>query len=745
MIVCFRQLPMTTMRFDLARWAVFVLLAVSLTGQALGTPPTPPPPLGAVAGVVPVPPVALTKPFVVKSRHGNRTDAYYWLRDDDPKAKRPEIQSYLEAENAYAQAMLAPLQPLHARLVAEMRSRVQDNESSVPVFDHGWWVWQRFDAGAEYPVHLRRRGTPDQPDPNAADEVLLDAPARAVGHAFYEVGSMAVSPNGELLAWTEDTTGRRIFTLRFRNLKTGQTLPDQIEGVVESLAWANDNSNLFYLRQNPVTLQSGALFRHRLGRPAADDTKVFEERDQTLSVDVQRSASGRYIVIHADGYDTSETRTLAADSPADPPRLLLARRPGVRHVADHLDGRWVIRTNEQALNFRLVEAPEATPDRRAVWKTLVPARADASLDGFALLHGAIAVEERVAADSRVRLLPAGPSSVDALPAWTMGEPAVATALGPQRDPSAAFLHVVSTSMVMPQITWAVALASGRRELRQQREVPGFDPAPYRTERVWAVARDGARVPVTLAWRADRAARNSTAPLLIDGYGAYGINNDPGFSSARISLLDRGFVVALAHVRGGAELGQGWYQAGRLLKKKNSFFDFIAVTDHLITERWGAPDKVFATGGSAGGLLMGAVANLAGQRYRGIALNVPFVDAVTTMLDASIPLTANEWSQWGDPRRARDYRYLLSYSPYDNIAAKPYPAMLVTTGLWDSQVQYYEPAKYVARLRATKTDQQPLLFHIDMQAGHNGRSGRFEQLQDAAREFAFFISLAGLGE
>jgi oligopeptidase B len=311
------------------------------------------------------------------------------------------------------------------------------------------------------------------------------------------------------------------------------------------------------------------------------------------------------------------------------------------------------------------------------------------------------------------------------------------------DPAAAQLHVHSTSMVSPAATWAVDLASAERTLIKQQAVAGFDPALYRTARVWASSHDGVQVPVTLAWRADRAARDGTAPLLIDGYGAYGASHDPRFWSPHVSLFDRGFVVALAHVRGGGELGQAWYEAGRLMNKKNSFLDFIAVADHLVKERWGAPDKVFATGGSAGGLLMGAVANMAGDRFRGIALNVPFVDAVTTMLDATIPLTANEWSQWGDPRRARDYRYMLSYSPYDQISAKPYPAMLVTTGLWDSQVQYYEPAKYAARLRATRTDREPLLLHIDMQAGHGGRSGRFEQLDDAAREWVFFLSLAGI--
>ena len=699
-------------------------------------------PAAALPQAKPQPPQAARIDHLVKSPHGDRHDEYHWLRDDDPQTKRPEVLAHLNAENAYTQAMLSPLQPLLDRLTAEMRSRIREDDSTVPVYDHGWWYWQRFEAGAEFPQQMRRRGGPEQPDADAAEELLLDEPALARGQPYFELGSMAVSPDGRRLAWTEDTTGRRIHTLRFRDLESGALLADRIPGVMESLAWANDQRTLFYIRQDPVTLQGGPVYRHRLGSDPATDVKVFEERDKTLFVDLRRSASGRHILIHIDGYGTTETRVLAADRPDEPPRVLLARRPGVRHTADHLDGRWVVRTNEHALNFKLVEAPEAAPDARRRWKTLVPARDDAALDNFVLLHGAIALEERVAADTRVRLLPAGRAAMAPV---LLGEPAVTTAIGDHRDPAAANLRYSMTSMVMPVTTFDLRLASGRSTLRKTQQVPGFDPAAYRTERVWAPARDGARVPVTLAWRHDKARRDGSAPLLIEGYGAYGISSDPAFSSASVSLLDRGFVLAIAHVRGGAEMGQRWYEDGRLMKKKNSFFDFLDVTDFLVRERWGAADKVFATGGSAGGLLMGAVANLGGERFRGIALNVPFVDAVTTLQDETIPLTANEWSQWGDPRRARDHRYILSYSPYDQIEPKAYPAMLVTTGLWDSQVQYYEPAKYVARLRARKTDSNPLLFHIDMAAGHGGRSGRFERLLDAAREQAFFIDLAGVRE
>jgi oligopeptidase B len=690
----------------------------------------------------PRPPVARQVPHVVKSPHGDRVDEYFWLRDDDAERKRPDIVEHLKAETAYAEAMLAPGRALHDKLVAEMRGRIREDDSSVPAYDHGWWTWRRFEPGAEYPVLMRRKGTPAGPDFDAPEQVVLDQPARAKGQRYYDVGATAVSPDGRYLAWTEDTGGRRIHTLRVRDLQTGELLPDAIGGVLEPVVWAADNRTIFYIRQDPVTLQSGPVFRHVLGTAAGADVKVYEERDKTQFVSIGRSASGRFVVIHIGGHDTAETRAVPTDRPTARPRVVLARKPGVRHDADHLDGRWVVRTNERARNFRLVEAPEKTPDDRRTWRTLVPARRDAAIDGFALFHGAVAIEERVDADPRVRVLPLAGSGAMAV---TVGEPAVATSLGENLDPAARHVRHVATSLVRPETTFDLELATGQRTLRKERPVPGYDASLYRTERLWAPARDGLRIPVTVAWRVDRARRDGRAPAYIDGYGAYGYSNDPHFASTRVSLLDRGFVVAIAHVRGGAELGQDWYEAGRLMRKKNTFNDYVDVTEFLVRERWADPKRVFGSGGSAGGLLIGAVANMAGDLYRGLALHVPFVDAVTTMLDETIPLTANEWSQWGDPRKARDYRYILSYSPYDNIAARPYPAMLVTTGLWDSQVQYYEPAKYVARLRARKTDANPLLFHVQMDAGHGGRPGRFEALDEVAREYVFFLGLAGITE
>ena len=685
----------------------------------------------------PVPPVASTVPHVVQGPHGQRVDEYHWLRDDDPKAKRPEIMRHLEAENAYTDAVMAPLKPLREQLAAEMRGRIKEDESTPPAYEGGWWTWRAYKPGADHPLLMRQRGGAEKPDPRAPRQLMLDQNARAAGQAYYRIGSHALSPDGEVLAWTEDTGGRRIHTLHLRNLRTGQDYPEQIPGVLEDLAWAGDSRTLFYILQDPVTLQSGPIYRHRLGEPATADVKVFDEADKTLFVSLGVSASRRYVLITIGGFDTSETRAIDARHPLRAPRVVLARRAQVRHTADHLAGRWIIQTNEGAPNFKLVAAPQRGTDDRSRWRTLVPGREQATIERFALLNAGIALQERVDADSRVRLLQGTRGSPVA------AQPAHTVTLGTNPDPRAAHLRYGVTSMVQPQATWDLHLASGRHLLRKQREVPGYDAALYSTQRLWATARDGQRVPVTLAWRPQMASADGRAPLLVLGYGAYGLSYDPSFSSHRVSLLDRGVVVAIAHVRGGAELGEGWYEAGRLMNKKNTFNDFVDATDALVKAGWGAADKVFASGGSAGGLLMGVVANEAPARYRGIVLDVPFVDVISTMLDGSIPLTANEWTQWGDPREKAAHDYMLSYSPYDNLRAQDYPAMLVVTGLWDSQVQYFEPVKYVARLRQLKTDRNPLLLAVNLSAGHGGASGRFSELAEFAREYAFLLDLAGV--
>ena len=687
-----------------------------------------------------IPPVAKQVPYSVKSAHGDRVDEYYWMRDDDPKAKRSEIIEHLNAENAYTDAVLAPLKPLQEKLVTEMRSRIKEDVRTVPSYDNGYWYWRRFDTGAEYPVIVRQSGTPERQDVSAPPEVVLDLPRLAAGKSYFRVGAYAVSPNREWIAWTEDTLGRRMYELRIRNLATGQKLSDRIAGVLEQVVWAADNRTVFYIKQDPQLLQSGPVFRHMFGTDVALDRLVYDEKDKTLFTSIARSASREFLLISITGFTTTETLVVPSNEPTTAPKVVLPRRPDVRSYADHLNRRWIIRTNDGALNFRLVEALAYAPADHTNWKDLVAAREDAAIDDFALLDRAIVIEERVNATPTIRVLPTDGTAPYRVSA---DELAATMLLGDNPDPGALSARYTYTSMTTPASTLDVDIATGERRLRKQQPVPGYDPALYTTERVWAPSRDGKRIPVSIAYRKNLFRQDGSAPLYIDGYGSYGYSNDPNFSGNRVSLLDRGFVVAIAHVRGGAELGQGWYEDGKLTNKKNTFNDFVDATDFLVRERYGAREKVFATGGSAGGLLMGVVANEAGDRYRGIALNVPFVDALTTMLDETIPLTINEFTQWGDPGDKLAYEFILSYSPYDNIGAKKYPAMLVTTGLWDSQVQYYEPAKYVARLRSKKTDANPLLFHINMKAGHGGKSGRFERLNDTAREYVFFLDLAGI--
>jgi oligopeptidase B len=691
------------------------------------------------------PPVAETRPHAVASPHGDRVDEYYWLRDDDSEKKRPDIMRHLEAEKAYCDAVTAPLRPLREALVAEMRARIKEDDSTVPAFDRGAWYWTQYETGAEYPKVYRRKGGVNGPDAGAPAELLLDGPALAKGEDYFRIGDYSVSDDGRYLAWTQDTSGRRIHTLFVKDLVTGEVLPDAITPTLESVEWAADSRTLFYIRQDPVLLQSGPVYRHTVGTPPAGDALVYDEPDKTLFTSIGTSASDEYLLIQIEGYETNELLAVPRAQPDAPVRTVLPRVDGVRSYADHLKGRWIIRTNDAARNFRVVSVEDARAADQSAWREIVPHRMEAAVDEVALLDGAIVLEERVEANAQIRVLPwhaqggAGAAGF-IVPA---NEDAFAMTLGQNLDSALPFVRVEYTSMITPRTTIDIDLASGAQTVRKVQPVPGYDASQYASARLWAPSRDGKRIPISIVWRKDAYAKDGTRPLVVDAYGAYGFPSDAEFSSGDVSLLDRGFAIATAHVRGGADLGQDWYEDGRLMNKRNTFNDFVDATDFLVREGYGAKDKVFARGGSAGGLLMGAVANQAGDRYRGMLLAVPFVDALTTMLDETIPLTTNEWTQWGDPREKEAYEYILSYSPYDNIEAKPYPAMLVTTGLWDSQVQYYEPAKYVARLRRLKTDTNPLLFHINLEAGHGGQSGRFERLKEAALVQAFFIDLAGL--
>jgi oligopeptidase B len=573
------------------------------------------------------------------------------------------------------------------------------------------------------------------------EQVMLDVNAMAAGRDFFQVGAWAVSPDNRFIAWTEDDVGRRQFVLRVKDLITGQALSDEIANVEPGFVWAADSQCLLYVAKDAVTLLGDKVCAHRLGTRADADRLLYEELDEAFYTSVGKTKDDRYLLIISSSTVSSEYQVVEADDPDLAFRVLLRRERDHEYQAEHFGGRWILLTNWQAKNFRLVEAVEPDIADRTGWRELVAHRANAFLEGFDVFSEFLAVEERSGGLPNVRLQFWRDGTQQLIAA---DEPAysIQLAMNPELDTTG--VRYTYTSLTTPVSVYELDVTSGSRALLKRDPVlGGFDPAHYATELLWVEARDGTRVPVSLAWRRDLFARNGSAPLLQYGYGSYGLSTDPRFSIPLLSLLDRGFLYAIAHVRGGQEMGRQWYEDGKLLHKVNTFTDFIDVTRHLVRAGYADPRRVFARGGSAGGLLMGAVANLAPQEYRGLVALVPFVDVVTTMLDESIPLTTNEYDEWGDPRQKLFYDCMLSYSPYDNVAARDYPALFVGTGLWDSQVQYFEPAKWVAKLRSLKTDDNPLLFRINMEAGHGGKSGRFRQFREIAEQWAFLASQAGI--
>lgn len=684
------------------------------------------------AGVPSAEPRAEQRPFTVESPQGNREDPWFWLRDDD--RNDPEVIAYLEEENAWATAHEARYAGLVDRLYEELVGRIKQDDATVPVFDRGYWYYTRYEEGRQYPVHARRQGTME-----AAEEILLDGNAMAEGHAFFDIATYSVSDDNRLLAWMEDTLGRRQYVLRIRDLETGELLADGIEPV-SGFAWAADNLTLFYVERDPVTLRPYRVCRHELGSTAAD-TVVHEETDETFSTEVSRTRSGGFLVIGLGSTEATEMRILEADEPRGAFRTFLPRERGHLYSVDHLGDRWIVRTNWQAPNYRLMSVPVGSEAGRDAWVDVVPHSDDVFIEDFLVFDTFMAIGERSGGLLRVRVMPWQRESFQI----AVDEPASTTWLGQNPMLGSTTLRYGYTSLATPESVYELDVLTGGRTLLKRSPVLGdFDPDDYRTEHVWAPARDGERIPVSLVYRKGLA-RDGSAPLYQYGYGSYGLSEDPMFRSAHLSLLDRGFVYAIAHVRGGQELGRRWYEDGRLLNKMNSFTDFIDVTRFLVEEKYAAPDRVFAAGRSAGGLLIGAVANMAPELYAGMVAEVPFVDVINTMLDETIPLTTFEFDEWGNPKMQPSYDYMLSYSPYDNVSAQDYPPLLVPTGLHDSQVQYWEPAKWVARLRATRTNDAPLLLRTTMEAGHGGPSGRFNRLRKVAQEYAFILDLAGITE
>jgi oligopeptidase B len=684
------------------------------------------------------PPVAALRPHTVASPHGDRTDPYYWLRDDD--RTNPEVLAYLAAENAYQERCMRAGKPFENALYEEIIARLKQDDSSVPYRLHGYWYHTRFEPGKEHPIFARRKGSLEAPE-----EVLLDANVLAVGHDYYQVGALEVSPDSAWLAFCEDTIGRRQYTLRFKNLRSGEILEAAIPDVESDLAWANDNRTILYVAKDPETLLGLYVKKHVLGEDPRHDALAFVQTDKSFYTGVSKSKSERFIFIHMESTVSSEWQYAHADDPALEFRTFLPYERDHEYQLEHVGDAFIIRTNWRARNFRLMQVAIGREADRADWRDVVAHRDDTFIEDFDVFNGFLAVSVRTGGLAKISITHWAPGAAQGGEEFYIAsdEAAYATSISVNPELDTDLVRYAYSSLTTPTTIYDYNVRTGEKTLLKRDPVVGsFDPANYRTEFLFAPARDGTRIPVSLVYRKGLA-RDGSAPLLQYAYGAYGLSVDPSFSSARLSLIDRGFMYAIAHVRGGQEMGRAWYDDGRKLHKKNSFADFIDVTRHLVAERYAAKDKVFAMGGSAGGLLTGAIANLSPGDYRGIVAQVPFVDVVTTMLDDSIPLTTNEYDEWGNPTAREDYEYMLSYSPYDNVRAQDYPAMFVTTGLWDSQVQYYEPAKWIAKLRALKTDQNPMFLHVDMEAGHGGKSGRFQRYREIAMEYAFVLDQAGI--
>jgi len=663
--------------------------------------------------------------------HGDvRIDNYFWLKERD----NPEVIAYLDAENAYTEKVMAPMQGMQELLFDEIKSRIKEDDESAPYKRGDYFYYYRFVEGSEYPIYARKKGSLD-----ADEEILLDVNQLAGDADYFSVRGFKVSPDDRIAAYGVDTRGRRFYDLHFLDLETGETLPDRIEDMTSNFQWANDSQTVLYAKQHPETLRSYRVFRHNLG--GTDDTLVYEEEDETNYLDVGKSLSDKFFYLVSSQTLSTEIRYLSADSPEDEPTVFLPREENHEYFVTDGGDRFYVISNDGAKNFRILEAPLDNTSKDA-WAEVVAHRDDALIEGMEVFKDYLVVT----------IVENGLKQMEVIERTTgdtyrieFGEDVYTAYADDNYEFDTAWFRYTYESMTTPESTYDFNMVS--KEHKQIKERPvlgGFDRDDYQTERLFATARDGTQIPVSIVYRKGME-KNGQNPLFQYGYGSYGSSVEPTFSANVLSLLDRGFVYAIAHIRGGSEMGREWYYDGRQLNKKNTFTDFIDVSKFLIDEGYSSPEHLYARGGSAGGLLMGAVANMAPELYKGISTRVPFVDIVTTMLDEDIPLTSGEWDEWGNPAEKKDYDYMKSYSPYDNVQAMAYPNILVTTSLHDSQVQYWEPAKWVAKLRELKTDDNLLLMKTDMAAGHSGKTGRFQQIEDTALYFSFFLTLEGIRE
>jgi oligopeptidase B len=685
------------------------------------------------------PPTARQEPAVTTLHGHTLEDPYRWMREKDSS----EVIAHLEAENQYTLSVMASTTELQARLYAEMLSHIKETDESVPYRDHGWFYYTRTVEGSQYPIHCRKLATGTTFDAAQPEEILLDVNRLAEGQPFMAVGAMSVSPDGNKLAYSTDNTGFRQYTLHLRDLKTGSDLADTAERV-GSLAWAADSRTLFYTTEDETTKRHDKLFRHRLGDPISEDALLCEERDERFNLGVGKTRDGKYLLMESGSHTTNEYSYLPADTPGGVFLVIAPRLDEQEYYVDHRNGFFYIRTNNTGKNFRVVTVSVDGGGREA-WTELLPEDKQAPLEDFDVFDSFCVSSRRELGLTTIEVIRfADGGKLGEAAKIIFPEPVYTAQSHVNREFVTGSYRYSYQSLVSPASVYDYTVATGTSTLLKQQEVPGgFDSTRYASERVWIDAEDGVRVPVSLVYRRDSFQRDGKNPLYIYGYGSYGYPLPIGFSPARLSLLDRGVVMAYAHIRGGGEMGDPWHDAGKMMVKQNTFSDFIAATEQLVARGYGAKDRVAIEGGSAGGLLMGAVVNQRPDLFRVVLSHVPFVDVMNTMLDATLPLTVAEYEEWGNPNEPEAFAYMRSYSPYDNLKPGPYPAMLVKTSLNDSQVMYWEPAKYVARLRTLKTNDTPLLLHTNMDAGHGGASGRYDYLKEIAFDYAFLLTQLGV--
>ncbi|MFN2455625.1 MAG: S9 family peptidase [Pyrinomonadaceae bacterium] len=688
----------------------------NITAQTTATPPKPP---------------VAKKISKTNTTHGDkRVDDYYWLREKS----NPEVIAYLEAENAYADALMKPTEAVQAKLYQEMLGRIKQTDVSVPYHLGDYFYYSRTEEGKQYPIYCRKRDGKQ----NAKEEITLDLNELARGHKFLGLGSYAVSDDGNLLAYTLDTTGFRQYTLQVKDLRTGQLFPEKIERT-DAVMWARDNRTLFYVTEDAVTKRSNQFFRHRLGSDKSD--LVYEEKDELYNLGADRSRDKQFVFVTSASKTTTEVRFVPTDNPTADLQIISPRQIDHEYYVDHRGDSFYIRTNENAKNFRIMTAPASNP-QKAKWRELIAHNPKVKLDDIDLFANHCVISERENGLQYARIVDLGNNKTHRI---EFTEPVYAIAGEPNPEFNTNHFRFRYQSLVTSPSVFDYDMATRERKLLKQTEVlGGYAASNYTSERIFATASDGTRVPISIVYKKG-IKRDGNNPLLLYGYGSYGLSIPDTFSSSRLSLIDRGVIYAIAHIRGGGELGEEWRDAGKMMQKRNTFTDFISSAEHLIKEKYTSKDHLVIQGGSAGGLLMGAVTNMRPDLFKAVISQVPFVDVLNTMLDASLPLTVGEYLEWGNPNERAAYEYMKTYSPYDNIEAKAYPTMLVKTSLNDSQVMYWEPAKYVAKLRATKTDNHPLLFKVNMGAGHGGASGRYDALKDLAFDYAFIINQLGIAQ